>query len=144
MRTRTMFIAVLCLSLSACQTFGHIQFLLPDAQRSRLVEALGQLASSAGLADRREQSLIPDTIVYFAEGEQSFTEIGARMHEGKVVVDLLFRSAGVGGDLYRQLKPKLTDELRMIYGNDLVIVEDPVRMVPLSPPNTSLERTRDR
>jgi hypothetical protein len=143
MRTRILLIAVLCAFLSACQSIGHIQFLLPDMHRSELVEALGRLASSAGLADRREQSLAPATIAYFVEGERSFTAIGARMHEGKVVVDLLFRSTGVGGDLYRQLKPKLTDELRKIYGEDFVIVEDPAKMAQQSPPNTSFERTRE-
>ena len=60
----------------------EVKFLVPDTQRSQLLEAIGRVASSAGLTDRREESLVPDTIAYFVQGDRSFTAIGARMHQG--------------------------------------------------------------
>lgn len=61
-RMRPVLVAVVCAFLSACQSFGHIQFLVPDTQRSQLLEAIGRVPSSAGLTDRREESSVPETI----------------------------------------------------------------------------------
>jgi hypothetical protein len=96
------------------------------------------------MSDRIAESLVPETLAYFVEGDLSYTALGARIHEGVVVIDLVFRSAGIGGDRFREIKPRVVEELRAIYGADLAIEEDHGRMVPIPvPPNTSLERTRE-
>jgi len=68
-----------------------------------------------------------------SEGDLSFTQLGARRHGDAVLVDLLFRSAGIGGQLYKKLEPEVTQALQRLYPGQVRIEHDYSKIVRFNP-----------
>jgi hypothetical protein len=122
--------------LSGCQTWEHIQFVVPASGQVAFASALRSVASRHGMTDRTRSSKARGTIAYFSAGDRNFTDLGARRHDGTFIVDLLFRSAGVGGDLFRQLEPEVQQALERLYPGAVRVVRDPKKLVPIPPQTT--------
>jgi hypothetical protein len=71
-----------------------------------------------------------------SEGDLSYTELGARRYKNTVLVDLFFRSAGIGGQLYKQLEPEVTEALQELYGGQVRIEHDYQKIIRVYPPPT--------
>jgi hypothetical protein len=80
-----------------------------------------------------------------SEGDLSFTQLGARRHKGEILVDLFYRSAGIGGQLYKQLEPEVTQALQQLYPGRVTIERDYRKIVPVRPrPNQTMQSTAGR
>jgi hypothetical protein len=121
--------------LSGCQTWKHVQFVVPASGEAALTSTLRAIAVRHGMSDRTRTSKARGTIVYFSAGDRNFTDLGARGHNDTLVVDLLFRSAGVGGDLFRQLEPEVQQALERLYPGAVRVVRDPKKLIAIPPPN---------
>ena len=131
------FICLVCvIFLSGCQTWEHIQFVVPASGQTALASAVRSVALRHGMTDRTQSSKAHGTIVYFSAGDRNFTDLGARQHNDTFIVDLLFRSAGVGGDLFRQLEPEMQQTLERLYPGAVRVVRDPKKMVAIPLPAT--------
>jgi hypothetical protein len=122
--------------LSGCQTWKHVQFVVPASGEASLASALRSVALRRGMRDRTRASKTRGTIVYFSAGDRNFTDLGARKHNDTLIVDLLFRSAGVGGDLFRLLEPEVQQALERLYPGAVRMVRDPKKMVAIPSPIT--------
>jgi len=77
-----------------------------------------------------EQSDIPDTLLYFSTGDATFTALGARHIGDIIVIDIFFRSAGLGGKKFRTMEKELDSALSKMYGNALIRVS-PDEYIPI-------------
>jgi hypothetical protein len=128
--------------LSACQTAEHVQFNVPEERIAQLISALRSIGLRHNMVDKTRESEVPGTLVLMSQGDLSFTQLGARRYKGHVLVDLFYRSAGVGGQLYHQLEPEVTQALQDLYAGRITIERDYHRIVPVRPtPNQSLQPT---
>ncbi len=122
--------------LSGCQTWKHVQFIVPASGEAAIASALRSVATRHGMSDRTRTSKLPGTIVYFSAGDRNFTDLGARRHGDTLVVDLLFRSAGVGGDLFRLLEPEVQQALERLYPGAVRVIRDPKKRLAIPSPTT--------
>ena len=133
------------MGLSACQTAEHVQFNVPQERIAQLISALRSIGLRHNMVEKTRESKVPGTLVLMSQGDLSFTQLGARRYRGHVLVDLFYRSAGVGGQLYHQLEPEVTQALQDLYAGRVTIERDYRRIVPVRPtPNQSLQLTAGR
>ena len=133
------------MGLSACQTAEHVQFNVPQERIAQLISALRSIGLRHNTVEKTRESEVPGTLVLMSQGDLSFTQLGARRYRGHVLVDLFYRSAGVGGQLYHQLEPEVTQALQDLYAGRVTIERDYRRIVPVRPtPNQSLQLTAGR
>jgi hypothetical protein len=139
-------IIIFCgMGLSACQTAEHVQFNVPHERIAQLISALRSIGLRHNMVEKTRESEVPGTLVLMSQGDLSFTQLGARRYKGHVLVDLFYRSAGVGGQLYHQLEPEVTQALQDLYAGRITIERDHLRIVPVRPtPNQSLQPTASR
>jgi hypothetical protein len=124
-------LALLC---SGCQELAHTQFVMPSGQEDELIQALRSMAQAHGMDDRTDDSTIPQTLAYFARGKDSYAALGARRHREQIVLDVMFRTAGAGGELERtflDLEEEVQRVLNRLYGNSVHIERNPSKMIPL-------------
>jgi hypothetical protein len=130
------------MGLSACQTAEHVQFNVPQERIAQLISALRSIGLQHNMVEKTRESEVPGTLVLMSQGDLSFTQLGARRYKGHVLVDLFYRSAGVGGQLYHQLEPEVTQALQDLYAGRITIERDHRRIVPVRrTPNQSLQPT---
>ena len=127
-------VAAIAALLAGCQSWDYAQFVVPRSKADELRTALRRVAARHGMADRTSESTIPGTLVFFAEGDLSFTHLGARTHKDVILVDLIFRSAGLGGQLFKKLLPEVEQELQRLYSGSVRIERDREKMIAV--PNT--------
>ena len=133
---------VCAMSLSACQTAEHVQFTVSQERIAQVVSALRSIGLRHNMVERTRESEVPGTLVLMSQGDLSFTQLGARRYKGHVLVDLFYRSAGVGGQLYHQLEPEVTHALEDLYLGRVMIERDRRKIVPVRPtPNQSMKPT---
>jgi len=133
------------LTLNACQTAEHVQFSVPTERIAQLISTVRSIGLRHDMVERTRESEVPGTLVFMSQGDLSFTQLGARRYKGRVLVDLFYRSAGVGGQLYHQLEPEVTHSLEDLYSGRVMIERDRSRIVPVRPtPNQSLQPTASR
>jgi len=118
--------------LVACQTFNSVQYHVPAQQEDQLVSRLSNLATEHGMTNRTAHSSVSNTLVYFKVGDRSFTDLGARKKDDGIIVDLYFRSAGIGGKEFRQLKPEVETILRDLYGKQFKTIRDRAKQIPIN------------
>ncbi len=136
---------VIITALGGCQTAEHIQFTVPQQRITQLIAALRSIGLRRNMADKTRESEVADTFAVVSEGDLSFTQLGARRHKGEVLVDLFFRSAGIGGQLYKQLEPEVTQALQQLYPGRVTIERDYRKIVPIHPkPNQTMQPTSGR
>lgn len=128
-----MLLFVSIMAVTGCQTAEHIQFVVPQQRISELIVALRSIGLRHNMADKTRESEVADTLVVMSEGDLSFTQLGARRHKSEVLVDLYFRSAGIGGELYKKLAPEVTQALQQLYPGRVTIERDSRRIVPVRP-----------
>lgn len=119
----------LILCALGCQTVNHIQFIVPADRERDLIGALRVIAGGHQMSDKTLESHAPRTLVYFLKGDLSYTYLGARRHNDEVIVDLAFRSAGVGGDDFKKLQPEIEQALRKLYGDSVRVIRDRAKMI---------------
>lgn len=95
-------------AFAGCQSFDHVQFVVPHIHEDHLISSLHAIA----------------------KGDLSYTHLGARLYEEMIVVDLIFRSAGLGGKLFHQLEPEIEQALRDIYGSQVSVIRDRTKLLP--------------
>jgi len=122
------------LLLTGCQTLDSVQYIVPATREPELAVGLTDIATAHGMAVRTQRSVIPGTIVYFQLGDRTFTDLGARRHDGEIIVDLQFRAAGLGGKEYRKMKPEVANLLHNLYGDQVETIEDWNDQVPIMKP----------
>jgi hypothetical protein len=133
------------MGLSACQTAEHVQFNVPQERVAQLISVLRRIGLQHNMVEKTRESEVPGTLVLMSQGDLSFTQLGARQYKGHVLVDLFYRSAGVGGQLYHQLEPEVTQALQDLYAGRITIERDHRRIVPVRPtPNQALQPTATR
>jgi hypothetical protein len=108
---------------------GFTQFSIPDRNIPELIRTLRQIALKHDLKDYIQESQVPDTLVCFQQGDTSFTRLGARKYGGKILVDVCFRSAGIGGELYGKLRSEVEAKLRHLYGDSLSVEDNPQKII---------------
>jgi hypothetical protein len=116
--------------LAGCQSFDYVQFVVPHIHEDKLLLSLHAIAKKHAMEDKTGESKVSQTLVLFNVGDLSYTHLGARLHEDLIVVDLIFRSAGLGGELFHQLEPEIEQALREIYGNQVSVVRDRTKLIP--------------
>ena len=130
------------MGLSACQTAEHIQFNVPQERIAQLITALRSIGLRHNMVEKTRESEVPGTLVLMSQGDLSFTQLGARRYKGHVLVDLFYRSAGIGGQLYHELEPEVTQALQNLYAGRITIERDHRRIVPVRPiPNQAMKPT---
>ena len=85
----------LCALLAACQTFNSLQFVIPADRRDVVVAEVSRVAQAHGMRDCMPGSDVVGALGCFLSGDASFTFLGVRQVDDRLVVDLGFRSAGV-------------------------------------------------
>jgi hypothetical protein len=85
------------------------------------------------MADKTSESKAPGTLVLMSEGDRSYTQLGARRHNGIVLIDLLFRSAGIGGQVYKRLEPEVTEALQQLYPGQVRVEHDYQKIIRVHP-----------
>ena len=120
-------------TLTSCQTAAYVQFSVPQAHQAQLVSLLRAIGMRHGMADKTGDSKASGTLVLLSEGDLSFTQLGARRYKDMVLVDLLFRSAGVGGHLFKQLEPEVTQALQQLYPGRVRIEHDYGKIIRVHP-----------
>jgi len=120
----------MCVLLTSCQTYDHTQYHVPANYVTTLLPALIATAEKHGLQDMTEQSDIPDTLLYYSTGDASFTALGARHIGDMIVIDIFFRSAGLGRKKFRAIAKELDSALSKMYGKALIRVS-PNQYIPI-------------
>lgn len=124
------FVVLLCAILVGCQTGRQAQFVVPEQSVEVLVERLSKIATAHGMTNCMNTTRVVGVIVCFKEGDTSFTFLGARKKDSKMIVDLGFRSAGIGGKLFNQLHSEVGRDLRELYGSSVQEI-DTSKMIPI-------------
>jgi len=125
-------VCLLCaLVVVGCQSMAWVQYHVPTGKEAAMKGRLSEIAQTHGLSDRTETSLVPDIILYFVVGDRSFTDLGARRWNDKVIVDLQFRCAGLGGKTFDAMKPKVLGALRELYGGEVTEITERSELIPL-------------
>jgi hypothetical protein len=124
------------IALTGCQTMGYVQFTVPQERQTQLITLLRAIGMRHRMADKTRDSKAPGTLVLMSEGDLSYTQLGARRYKNTVLVDLFFRSAGIGGQLYKQLEPEVTEALQELYGGQVRIEHDYQKIIRVYPPPT--------
>ena len=133
MTFRHLLAIVSALALNGCQTAEHTQFTVPQQHIAELMSVLRSLGSRHNMVEKTRESQVPGTIVVMSQGDLSFTQLAARRYKGDILVDLFYRSAGVGGQLYRQLEPEVTQALEQLYSGRVTVEHDFRKIVPVYP-----------
>jgi len=133
MRRFSLLALVSLIAVSGCQTLGYVQFRVPQAHQTRLISLLRSIGMRHGMADKTRDSKASGTVVLMSEGDLSFTQLGARRYKDLILVDLLFRSAGIGGQLYKQLEPEVTQALQQLYPGHVRIEHDYGKIIRVHP-----------
>ncbi len=128
---RAIAIAFFCASIAACQTFNQAQFTAPADHLERMTERVRMIAISHGMADCLSTSVVNGVTTCYKTGDASFTFVGVRRAESLAVVDLSFRSAGVGGELFKKLESELTEDFRKTFGDGAVQRRERATFVPM-------------
>src|ERR1700682_4011793 len=122
---RLFFISGLTLvALTGCQTVAYVQFTVPQTHQAQLISLLRSIGLRHGMADKTSESKAAGTLVFLSQGDLSYTQLGARPYKDTVLVDFVFRSAGIGGQLYKQLEPEVTEALQQLYPGQVRIEHD--------------------
>ena len=119
---------------SGCDVLDSKQFVLPNASatdRLTIKRAIKSTAIGAGLSDRTQTSITPDTIAYYTDPNNQFrVSLGARMVKTSAVIDLSCFHPGPGtSPLFKKVDLSLTDTLTHEFGARLTI-PDRHHMVP--------------
>ena len=130
---RLALIASTLLAFTGCQSGEYVQFVLPHSHEAQLRSVLRSIGLRHRMAEKTGASNAPGTIVFLSEGDLSHTHLGARRHGDVIVVDLLFRSAGVGGKLFRELEPEVTQALQKLYPGAVRIERDYRKLIAVHP-----------
>ncbi|HXI41992.1 MAG TPA: hypothetical protein VNH83_18555 [Bryobacteraceae bacterium] len=133
MRRFSLLVAVSLVALSGCQSTAYVQFTVPQTHEARLISLLRSIGLRHGMADKTPESRASGTLVLMSEGDLSYTQLGARRYKSMVLVDLLFRSAGIGGQLYKQLEPEVTEALQQLYPGQVRIERDYQKVIRVHP-----------
>ena len=121
----------LCALLAACQTFNSLQFVIPADRRDVVVAEVSRVAQAHGMRDCMPGSDVVGALGCFLSGDASFTFLGVRQVDDRLVVDLGFRSAGVGGELFHVLSEELRTRLRRACGA-AAVQESPGQQIPIA------------
>jgi len=130
---RLFVICAVSLILTGCQTAAYLQFTLPQTHQRELVALLHSIGLRHGMADKTSESKAAGTLAFLSQGDLSYTQLGARRYKDTVLVDLLFRSAGIGGQLYKQLEPEVTAALQQLYPGEVRIEHDYHKIIRVHP-----------
>ena len=92
-KCRLFLLAVLLVALpTGCDTFGHTQYVIPNASptdRATIKHIVESSATTAGLVDKTATSRVPDTIAFYVEPVPYYpVNLGARMVGDSAVVDI--------------------------------------------------------
>ena len=109
-------VAALCAWLAACQTMNSMQFAIPAERRDVVVAEVARVGQAHGMRDCMGGSDVVGATGCFLSGDTSFTFLGVRQVGDRMVVDVGFRSAGIGGDLYKVITEELRAGLRRACG----------------------------
>ena len=109
-------VAALCAWLAACQTFNSLQFVVPADRRDAVVAEVERVGQAHGMRDCMPGSDVVGAVGCFLSGDSSFTFLGVRQVDDRMVVDLGFRSAGIGGELFHVIADDLRTGLRRACG----------------------------
>jgi hypothetical protein len=120
-------------TLTGCQTAAYVQFTVPQTHQAQLISLLRAIGLRHGMADKTSESKAAGTLVFLSQGDLSYTQLGARRYKDTILVDLLFRSAGIGGQLYKQLEPEVTATLQRLYPGEVRIEHDYQKIVRVNP-----------
>ena len=123
-------VAALCAWLAACQTFSSMQFVIPAERRDAVVAEVARVGQAHGMRDCMAGSDVVGAIGCFLSGDASFTFLGVRQVGDRMVVDVDFRSAGIGGDLYKVITGELRTGLRRACGA-AAVQESPGQQIPI-------------
>ena len=123
-------VAALCAWLAACQTFNSLQFVIPAERRDAVVAEVERVAQAHGMRDCMPGSDVVGAFGCFLSGDTSFTFLGVRQVDNRLVVDLGFRSAGIGGDLFHAMADELRAGLRQACGA-AAVRESPGQQIPI-------------
>ena len=121
----------LCTLLAACQTFNSLQFVIPADRRDEVVAEVARVARAHGMRDCMSGSDVVGALGCFLSGDTSFTFLGVRQVDDRLVVDVGFRSAGIGGELFQVVSDELRTGLRHACGA-AAVQESPGQQIPIT------------
>jgi hypothetical protein len=130
---RLFLVGAVSLILTGCQTAAYVQFTVPQTHQRELIALLRSIGLQHGMADKTSESKAAGTLVFLSQGDLSYTQLGARRYKDTVLVDLLFRSAGIGGQLFKQLEPEVTSALQHLYPGEVRIEHDYQKIIRVHP-----------
>jgi len=108
-----------------------VQFTVPATGTDKLTERVKMIAVKHGMTDCMSSVEVNGATTCFKTGDASFTFLGVRQVGEFGVVDLSFRSAGVGGQLFNELRIELLQDLKVTFGTGGVEERDPKNLIPI-------------
>ena len=106
---------------------NSMQFAIPAERRDVVVAEVARVGQAHGMRDCMGGSDVVGATGCFLSGDTSFTFLGVRQVGDRMVVDVGFRSAGIGGDLYKVITEELRTGLRRGGGAGIAGREGPDR-----------------
>ncbi len=131
--TPALIAALLCAALAACHDEGHRQFLLPIADRAAAVAEVQRIAVEYKLLDScMPKTNTPDALVCsWIGGGGGATGVLVREVDGRIVVDVGFKTAYVEGGMFDRLADELRTGLTRACGAADVTEPPPGQQVPV-------------
>ena len=104
----------------------------PASDVDAVLAEIRDLASALGMHERVTARVVKGGLLYFTlePTRTSFTDLGVRRIEDKIIVDLILRTAGLDATAYDELQQKLEQLLKRRYGSEVVVIMDRAQMVP--------------